>query len=86
MELTQLRYFQVATCCQHMTRVAAGLNISQPTLSTVIVRLEQELGIPSFNRNSQAIFLNQSGETFLRRVNRVLVEVDDSKHELQNIA
>ena len=86
MELTQLRYFQVVARYQHMTRAAAELNISQPALSTVIARLDKELGIPLFDRNSRAIFLNQNGEAFLRRVNRILIEVDDSKRELQNMA
>lgn len=86
MELTQLRYFQVAAYYQHISRAAEELNISQPALSTMISRLEKELGLPLFDHNGRSIVLNQNGQRFLRRVNRILMEVDDSKRELQDMA
>ena len=48
MELTQLRYFQTAAYYQHISRAAEELNISQPALSTMISRLEKEMGVPLF--------------------------------------
>lgn len=77
-----MRYFQVLAHHQHMTRAAEELNISQAALSTMITRLERELGMRLFDRKNRAIFLNQNGKTLLRRVNHILVEVDDSKREL----
>ncbi len=86
MELTQLRYFQVAAYYEHISRAAEELNISQPALSTMISRLEKELGLPLFDHNGRSIILNQNGRRFLERVNRILIEVDDSKRELQDMA
>lgn len=86
MELTQLRYFQVAAYYEHISRAAAELNISQPALSTMISRLERELGVSLFDHNGRSIVLNQNGKRFLKRVNHILMEVEDSKRELQDMA
>ena len=86
MELTQLRYFQVAAYYEHISRAAAELNISQPALSTMISRLERELGVSLFDHNGRSIVLNQNGKRFLTRVNHILMEVEDSKRELQDMA
>lgn len=86
LELTQLRYFQVAAYYEHISRAAEELNISQPALSTMISRLENELGFPLFDHSGRSIVLNQNGKRFLARVNRILTEVDNSKRELQDMA
>ena len=86
MELTQLRYFQVAAYYEHISRAAEELNISQPALSTMISRLEKELGLPLFDHSGRSIVLNQNGRRFLERVNRILTEVDNSRRELQDMA
>ena len=86
MELTQLRYFQVAANYEHISRAAEALNISQPALSTMITRLEKELNVPLFDHNGRSIVLNENGRRFLKRVNHILTEVDSSKRELQEMA
>jgi LysR family transcriptional activator of glutamate synthase operon len=85
MELLQLRYFQVVATNQHITRSAEQLNISQPAISAVIARLEQELGAPLFDRSGRSIVLNQYGRVFLERVNRILLEVDNAKKEIREM-
>lgn len=72
MELTQLRYFQVAANYEHISRAAEALNISQPALSTMITRLEKELNVPLFDHNGRSIVLNENGRRFLKRVNHIL--------------
>lgn len=86
MELIQLRYFQVAARYEHITRAAEELNISQPALSTMISRLEHELGMSLFDRSGRSIVLNQNGRLFLRRTNRILTEVDDAQRELKDLS
>ena len=44
--LLQLQYFQVLAEEQHLGRSAEKLYISQTTLSTMISKLERELGVP----------------------------------------
>lgn len=85
MELLQLRYFQVVAINQHITQSAAQLHVSQPAISTVIARLEQELGAPLFNRSGRTIVLNEYGKVFLDHVNKILLEVDNAKKEIKEL-
>lgn len=85
MELLQLRYFQVVATNQHITQSAAQLHVSQPSISTVISRLEQELGAPLFDRSGRTIVLNAYGKAFLQHVNKILLEVDNAKREINEM-
>ena len=83
MELDQLRYFKTVAELGSVTRSAEQLNITQPALSKAITRLENELGIPLFDRKGNRIEINSYGRMFLRRVDRCLSELTDGVHELQ---
>ena len=86
MDLLQLRYFQTVARLEHMTRAARQLYIAQPSLSQTIARLEDELGVPLFDRQGRQIQLNQFGRALLRRVERVFGELEDAKREIADLA
>jgi len=50
MEMQQIRYFLVLCEERSFTRAARQCGISQPSLTNAIIRLEQELGGPLFER------------------------------------
>lgn len=85
MEWQQLEYFQTVARLQHMTLAAEALAISQPALSRSIARLEQELGVPLFERRGRSIVLNRYGTQFLVRVNRIMQEYEEGRQELQDM-
>ena len=43
MNLLQLKYFQEVARLEHMTKAAESLNVSQPSISNTISRLEKEM-------------------------------------------
>lgn len=85
MEWHQLEYFQKVAGLQHITKAAGELSISQPALSRSIVRLEEELGFPLFERKGKNIVLNRYGEIFLRHVECALQEIAKGKKEVQDL-
>lgn len=85
MEWQQLHYFRTLANMQHMTRAAEQLAISQPALSRSIAKLEEELGVPLFDRYGRGIFLNHFGESFLKRVTAMQQEYDKALVELQEL-
>lgn len=57
MELLQLQYFITLAECQHMTRAANSLMVSQPSLSNTLSRIEKELDVKLFDRQGRNIVL-----------------------------
>jgi Transcriptional regulator len=86
MDLLQLKYFQVVARLENVTRAAEELHIAQPSLSKTIARLEEDLGLPLFERTGKRIRLNQFGKTFLRRVTRSFEELEAGQRELADLA
>ena len=85
MEWTQFQYFQTVAQLQHFTKAAEVLSISQPALSRSIARLEEELGVPLFERQGRTVALNTYGKIFLNRVNRAIQEIDLGQQEIQDL-
>jgi LysR family transcriptional regulator, transcription activator of glutamate synthase operon len=83
MELLQLKYFQTVAYLEHISKAAKELNISQPSLSLMIKRLEEEMGTPLFDRIGRNIQLNESGKIFLKHVNTIFSEIENAKMEIQ---
>lgn len=83
MDLVKLNYFRVVAEYEHITKAAEYLHISQPSLSATIARLEEELGVPLFDRSRNKIKLNESGRIFLRHVNRMYTELNFGLEELK---
>ena len=68
-----------------MTKAAEKLLISQPALSKSIANIEQELGVPLFDRHGRSIHLNRFGEMFLQSVDVILTEYDKVMQEFGDI-
>ena len=76
MELSQLRYFITVAELGNMSKAAEALFVSQPNLSTSISRLEEEVGVPLFDRRRGKITLNQNGALLLKSVKRAVSILD----------
>ena len=76
MEIRTLRYFLAVAREENMTRAAAYLHVTQPTLSKQIQSLEDELGKKLFIRHSFRIELTEEG-ILLRKRAEDLVSMAD---------
>ncbi|BCL79109.1 LysR family transcriptional regulator [Ktedonobacteria bacterium brp13] len=86
MDLLQLKYFQTVARLEHMTQAANLLSIAQPSLSQTIAHLEEELGVPLFDRQGRQIRLNPFGRALLRHVEQIFGELDEARHEIADLA
>jgi len=86
MELLQLRYFQTVARLEHMTKAAQELCIAQPALSKTISRLEEDVGVPLFDRHGGRIRLNAFGKTFLHKVEKALALLEEGRNEVSELA
>ena len=76
MELRILRYFLAVAREENITKAAALLHLTQPTLSRQLMQLEEELGVKLFYRSRYHIILTDEG-MLLRRRAQELVELAD---------
>lgn len=75
MELTQMRYFVLVAENGSTARAAAEAMVSQSTISKSILRLEQELELPLFDREGNRLVLNPAGKEFFQQVRPILSAV-----------
>jgi DNA-binding transcriptional LysR family regulator len=71
MELRHLRDFVAVAEELHFTRAAARLHVAQPSLTRQIKNLEEELGVPLFDR-ANGVTLTEAGRVFFEKSNSVL--------------
>jgi LysR family hydrogen peroxide-inducible transcriptional activator len=82
MEFDQLRYFLRVAQLANFTRAAEAVGISQPALSRSILRLEEELGQPVFERQGRSLALTEAGTLLQGRAQQILSLVEDTKAEI----
>ena len=72
MELFVMRYVLAVAEHKNFSLAAHACHIGQPALSQQISKLEKELGVTLFLRNSRGAVLTEAGEEFVRRAREIL--------------
>lgn len=75
MTLMELRYVMALAKERHFGRAAAVCNVSQPSLSVAVKKLESELGVKLFERRSQEIVPTRLGEEIIAEAAAVFERV-----------
>ena len=65
MELRILRYFLAVAQEENITKDAALLHLTQPTLSRQLMQLEEELGVQLFERGKRRITRRKRVSTWI---------------------
>ena len=83
MTLRELEYLVALAKYRHFGRAAEACGVSQPTLSTQIKKLEDELGIALVERDSRGVILTSYGHEAAERARRILLEIQQLKDSVQ---
>lgn len=79
MNYNYLRYFSVLAQMEHYTLAAARLEISQPSLSSAIHHLEDELGgVKLFEKAGRNVRLTEEGRFFREQVDAALQQLQNA--------
>lgn len=84
MELRILKYFLMVAREENITKAAALLHITQPTLSRQLMQLEEELGVKLFHRSKHSIILTEDGMLLKRRAQELVSLSDKTIQELSH--
>jgi len=86
MEIHQLNYFVAVAETGSFSRAAEKCLVTQPSLSQQIIKLEQELGGPLFDRLHRRVVLTDGGRLLLPRANAILSELTEIKYQLNQVS
>lgn len=81
MELRVLRYFLAVAQEENITKAAALLHLTQPTLSRQLMQLEEELETKLFRRSQYRIILTEDGMLLRRRAQELVELADKTERE-----
>lgn len=73
-KLQQLMYAVTVAEEGRFTQAAAKLHVSQPSVSSAVAALEQELGTPLFHREPNQVVVTRAGELFLPWATQILAD------------
>jgi DNA-binding transcriptional LysR family regulator len=85
MELYQLKTFLAVAEEQHLTRAAARLHISQPSVSTHIKALEEELGLTLSIRTPKGMILSRDGKLIKLKAESALQAIEAVHHQADQL-
>lgn len=81
-----LRYFLAVIDAGNFSKAAMQCNVSQPTLSVGIAKLERELGQPLFHRTNRRVELTAAGARFATHARRIEAEFALAEHAVSETA
>src|SRR3984885_9736255 len=70
---------------QHVTAAAEQLRIAQPTLTRMLARLEQRLGVELFDRRGRRLSLNAYGRIYYDHARRAQLELDSARRAIEDL-
>ena len=85
MNLKQAQYVKTIAESGSITAAAKKLFVSQPSLSQMLRQLEQETGLPIFDRSTSPLRLTYAGEKYLHAAERMLAANMELESQLREI-
>ncbi|CAH1194290.1 Hydrogen peroxide-inducible genes activator [Paenibacillus auburnensis] len=86
MELRQLQYALQIAAERNFSRAADKLHVAQPSLSQQLSKLEKELGVMLFQRNTSSVELTYAGEKFVEQAEAIIDAVELLRQEMSDIS
>lgn len=86
MDLKEFEYVLAINEEKSFSKAAKKLFISQPSLSQYINRLESQMGVTIFDRNTIPLSLTYEGELYIKAVNDIINIVDNLHKEFDDVS
>ena len=79
MNLRDLKYLIALADLRHFGKAADACFVSQPTLSTQVRKLEEELGVTLVERAPRKVMLTATGQDVVQRARRIVADVEQMR-------
>lgn len=85
MNIQQFQYVLAVVDLKNFEAAAERCCVTQSTLSTMIGRFEEEIGVKIFNRKTKPVSITSEGELIINRLRIVLNEIDALNNVVQEL-
>lgn len=85
MNIQQFQYILAVVDLKNFELAAERCYVTQSTLSTMIGRFEDEIGIKLFNRKTKPVSITPEGEELIKRLRIILHEIDSLDNVIQEL-
>lgn len=85
MTIQQFQYVIAVANSKNFEDAAESCCVTQSTLSTMIKKLEDQMGLKIFNRKTKPVTITKEGEELIERFRIIINEVDQLKNLVQEI-
>ena len=79
MNIQQFNYILALAEFRHFELAAEKCNITQSTLSTMISKFEEEIGIEIFDRKKKPVQVTKEGSTIIEQLKIITTDIDQLK-------
>ena len=79
MNLRDLKYLIALADLRHFGKAADACFVSQPTLSTQVRKLEEELGVTLVERAPRKVMLTPTGQDVVQRARRIVADIEQMR-------
>lgn len=80
MNFQQLTYIIAIDRFRHFARAAENCRVTQPTLSTMVNRFEEEVGVKVFDRSRSPVMPTETGKVIIAQARRIQEEIEHLHH------
>jgi DNA-binding transcriptional LysR family regulator len=85
LQLSQLRYFHAVSRTRSIRKAAEALNVAQSAVSRQIKNLEEELGVPLFDRQPRGVRLTDAGQVLARYAQQTMMNLERARSEIDDL-
>lgn len=82
MDFREMLYITMVADCRSITAAARKLYISQPSLSHIVSKVEQDVGVKLFDRKTSPLTVTYAGEKYVNTARKILIMTDNLRKEL----
>jgi len=85
MDFRKLEYYEAVCRHKNFTKAAEELHVAQPSITTAIRSLEQDLGVKLLKRSKRSVSLTIEGEIFYQKAIKILGDVSNTVNQMRDL-
>ena len=83
---TEMKYIYTVYQKRSFSKAAQALFLTQPALSIAVQKVEEEIGMPLFDRTQKPLGLTEAGAIYIEKIRQIQIIENELKDQLQDLS